>query len=373
MSLIYYVNETPIFEEEAKEKLYSGKLEKLDQALKRGVDFELQVENGSINSTDEYFKNFEPIGLGKPMSIEILTYYTGDAPKKFLGKKDLLLVSGVKSLTTHDAAPKAINQIVKKIDDYTHYEPAAFNQGSPIVYYTPALDMGTVLCSFELIADTFNESVFESVSSLLSKAGGIPVFAPASGILLAGSVISSMVANLGKAVFESKPFFKGNIDIRLDSPGQLITKSKHVGVIDPRHVKEFNDYVPKRVSDSSGSQIKLVHKNSNKEYNGDAPYVLLSINGANKDEEYKGFSPSLATASILEKFYGTESGSQTIEVLQDAMELYNDYSFYKKAKKQKERISSLNQNSNEYKNGKLLLDAYLKNIANPIFKNSFKL
>ena len=39
----------------------------------------------------------------------------------------------------------------------------------------------------------------------------------------------------------------------------------------------------------------------------------------------KAFAPTLASAAIIEKFYGVDNGSQSIEVIKDAMELYNAY------------------------------------------------
>ncbi|AUP79507.1 hypothetical protein [Flavivirga eckloniae] len=65
MSLIYYANETLIFEEEAKEKLYSGKLDKFDLALKRSDNFQLNDENEILNSIDNYFQGYEPIRTSK--------------------------------------------------------------------------------------------------------------------------------------------------------------------------------------------------------------------------------------------------------------------------------------------------------------------
>ena len=53
---------------------------------------------------------FEPIGIGKPLTVELLACYTGDAPGRsffdfIVGrtKPDMLVVSGVKTPTTFDA------------------------------------------------------------------------------------------------------------------------------------------------------------------------------------------------------------------------------------------------------------------------------
>ncbi|MGG8496264.1 hypothetical protein ACQY1Q_07585 [Tenacibaculum sp. TC6] len=371
MAAIYYVNDVPVFEDEVKEKLYSGELFLFDKAVNSGDEMNINFENGSINSNELGSIDFTPIGIGKPLSIEILTIYSGDAPERFLGKKDMLVTTGVKSIGTYDSAPKAINQIVRKVNDNQYYEPSAFNEGSPIVYYTPALDMNTILCSFHLVADTFNESIFEDVSSLLAKAGGIPVFAPAASVLLAGSTLASIASKLGKAIFESKPFFKGDFNIRLDTPGQIPTKAKYVLITDNKFEKEFINYKPGNIviDDSNHTKVRLVHKTTNKEYSGDAPYILISLDGRER-EDLKNFKPTHASAAIMEQFYGTETNSQSIEVVQDALMLYNDFHYFEKAKKQKEKLEGLAEDSEAYKSIKLLYDAYVKNINSDIFTNN---
>ncbi|MDC7996901.1 hypothetical protein [Gilvibacter sediminis] len=367
MALIYYVGDVPVFEDEAKRKTLTGELEAFNKAVTEGTDFHLTVDHGEIKAQEFERPDFKPIEIGKPLSIEILTVYTGDAPNKFLGKKDLLVVSSVKSVITHNEAPKAINQIVKRIEDNTYYEPSARNQGSPIVYYTPALDMGTILCSFSLVADTFNEETFGNIAGLLSKAGGIPVFAPASSVLLAGSLISGMIGKLGKALFESKPYFRGDLDIRLDSPGQIVAKSRHIAIIDPRHSYEFKDYIPQEVHFGGATEMRLVHKTSKKSYGGDAPYILISLDGRER-ADLKSFTPTIASASILEKFYGTDAQGQTIEVIQEALELYNDLKYREKANELSKKLNELDENSQEYKSVQKLLEAYKKNIQTELLK-----
>jgi hypothetical protein len=367
MALIYYMGDTPVFEEEAKQKQFSGEMEAFNNALLNGSSYNLNVDHGQIMAQEFDRPDFKPIEIGKPLSVEILTVYSGDSPNRFLGKKDLLVTSGVKSIITHNEAPKAINQIVKKIEDNTHYVPSAYNVGCPVVYYTPALDMGTILCSFSLVADTFNEDTFENISGLLSKAGGIPIFAPASTVLLAGSLISGMIGKLGKAIFESKPFFRGDLNIRLETPGHIITKSRHIAIIEPSQIQEFNDFVPREVQFGGNSQIRLVHNTNGESYDGDAPYILVSLDGRERND-LKSFSPTLASAAMLEKFYGTESQGQTIEVIQEAMELYSDLKYREKASNLKEKLSGMDGNSEEFKNSQKLLGAYLKNIQNDLLK-----
>ena len=55
-----------------------------------------------------------PIGIGKPLSIEILSFYTGKFEKKLIGNKDerqLLIVSAIKNIEDTFSSEKLDGQI----------------------------------------------------------------------------------------------------------------------------------------------------------------------------------------------------------------------------------------------------------------------
>lgn len=132
---------------------------------------------------------FQPIGIGKPMSVEIAYVYTGglSAPSFFGNRPDMLIASAVKRLPVFEAAPRAINCLFRKVaQSFRFCDIAAAEPGTPLIYHTPALsDRGTTL-TIEFVFDHFPEEAITQVSSLLSSAAGIPVFAPATGYLMAG-------------------------------------------------------------------------------------------------------------------------------------------------------------------------------------------
>ena len=112
---------------------------------------------------------YEPVGIGKPLGIEILTVYTGDAPVGGLfgnKKKDLLVVSGVKGPETFAAAPRAINQMRDDVGSKVYLQGSAFAEGSTIVYYTPSLINASLFTSVEMVFDQFNEAIFEEVAGM---------------------------------------------------------------------------------------------------------------------------------------------------------------------------------------------------------------
>lgn len=66
--------------------------------------------------------DFEPVGIGKPLTIEIRHIYTGQYPKtRSFGRggqrrnQGMLVTSAMKSIATFDAAPRAVNFLTKNV------------------------------------------------------------------------------------------------------------------------------------------------------------------------------------------------------------------------------------------------------------------
>lgn len=338
------------------------------------VDIEELTEKFTLGGLSERelseldMPGFVQVGIGKPMTVEILTVYTGDAPKKFFGgKPDLMVVSGIKSFQTFDAAPRAINLIHENITDKQYLEPGAFSNGSPVVYYTPCLDSSTVFLSFELVVDSIRKDSIETVANMFKAAAGLPVFVPANAYLLAGATILKIVGDLVNA-FETAPYLSGSIDLRFMTSGLPVFRSGHYVMYNDGDKAEFGDYKIGPVGDGLGNQrTALIHCDTEEEYKGDAPYIILNIDGRERPE-LDGYTPKLASASILEQFYGRNQGKQVISSLEKALELYNDLIYREKAERILMKIGDLRPNTDEFIIARALFEAYNRNIKNKLFR-----
>src|ERR1700761_9185362 len=95
---------------------------------------------------------FTPIGIGKPLSVEIVTMYVGNHMSTFLDNdKNVLLVSGVKAIQTFNAVARAMNYTKQNVKNFEYPAFSGFQDGTSIVYYTQALDTETILITFEFI------------------------------------------------------------------------------------------------------------------------------------------------------------------------------------------------------------------------------
>ena len=160
MSPFFVLGRALVDAAELEERLAAGAVDRFIRAARADPSATLALGGRSLRASDlarpEGAPAFTPVGIGRPLSLEILTAYVGDAPARFRlgGRPDLLIASAVKSLATFDAAPRAIHQIVPRVEDHRVLTPSALRQGSPIVYYTRSVVDATVLCAFEFATDT---------------------------------------------------------------------------------------------------------------------------------------------------------------------------------------------------------------------------
>lgn len=393
MAYSFVIGDTLVHPEEYLDKMHSGELGRFRTSLNRRSNAlakdaiprprkpaELAFSNGIITADDvisarkDQAPDFQAVGIGKPLSIEIASIYTGDAPGTALGQPPSLLVaSAVKSLVTFDVAPRAINQLIGKIEDFTCYVPSALTEGCPVVYYTPALADETLLCSFELVAETFRKTTVEMISKLLASAGGLPVFAPASLYLMAGSALVKIAGDLGKLVLQKQPFLRDDLNLQFATPGIHPSIAHATVIYNQKDEAELTAYKLGRVGLPGRERQVLIHPQTGEEYRGAAPYMVALIDGRSRPD-LASFTPHLATAAVLSRFYkaseDTEARLDTI--FTDAMGLYNDYTFRQKAEGLKAQIAALNPEMENYAREKSrlekLMNACKDNVRNEALK-----
>jgi hypothetical protein len=341
-------------------------LTKSDKSMKFGDEV---IEVNKLASTQKALRSdFQPIGIGKPLSIEITTVYSGKY-KKFLGaKKDAIVVSGVKNAQTFQGTSRAINIKTSNVNENDYLKFTAFEDGTRYVYYTPAMDANSMQVSFEIMFDNFDTALFETISALLTSAAGVPVFLPAAAYLLGGAQLVNIGSKLGDALFSGQPHLTGTIAIEFDSPLIPATEPKEFIIYRDADKGEFDNLEVGLFKDSNPA-LRLVKKADGSEYKGDAPYMIVILNGA-KRQDLESFAPTLASASVLKKFYGPANRiGEVTTVLQDAMKLYNDSNYRLKGEKLKKQMDAVaDKTSDEYKKLKQLYDAYAANIGNDNLK-----
>ena len=299
----------------------------------------------------KYQFSFKEIGIGKPLLVQIYTMYTGKHPSKFgLGAPRLLVSSTVKEAKSavSTKTPKAVNQLVNQIKDnqYLHIDPA--NIGTPYVYYSPAMVEQKIDISISFDIKKFDDKLFEQLSNALKSAGALPVFAPASVYLFSASSVINFGKGLGKIFIEDEGYMNGVLNIEFNGPfGAFLPKWYCIcNTADENEFKELNLF-------KDNKNHVFLGKSEDEKYDGDAPYVIVVVDGR-KNDSLNGFQPLIASAEILEDFYGNDPGENVTQVITDAMSLYNDLIHNKAAMEIKGKIAELDPDKDREKIEELL-------------------
>ena len=309
---------------------------------------------------------FKPIGLCLPLTIMIREVYTGKYPKTniFSGKKGMLITSAVKSIATFEAKPKAINFLQNEIGSHHRTSrPSASTQGTPIIFYSPALLERALTLDLTMVFDNFPKEIFEQVGNFFSSAAGLPIFLAQSAYLVGAGMLLKLIGDAGEAIFDGNPSFNSSdaIDIFLPGsppmlPGFALITSGNVDELDQNFRDAYKINSEGKVVDSAGKQ-----------YTGDVPYIVISLDGT-KSEELESFTPTAASAAVLSKFFGVKNKQeQSLDVLLNALKLYNDFSYRKQIDQLDEKIATTTDKDEKAAFQKKR-DALLKNIGENLLK-----
>lgn len=321
----------------------------------------LRLARGGSESAGASAAIASPIGIGKPLSVEITYVYTGVLSKKGWDKPDMLLASSVKRLPLYDAAPRAIQALLQSLPENHGMGSLPANvPGTPLVFHSPSLTDRGVTVTIEMVFDRFPSEAFDQVGNMLATAAGIPVFAPASAYLMAGSVIVKLVSKVAEAIVDGRPTFLQNLNINVDrplyedtSPG-LILLTPAGGLADGLAAGRYTVNVERGLIDTAGQA-----------YGGPDPYVVVGLDGSPRPD-YSNFTPTMATASILDRFlHAGEGRPTTTGLIVDALKAYNDVQYRLLADSARKRLAGIAEpDGPEAKQLKTLIDAYIKNIGN---------
>ncbi len=308
---------------------------------------------------------FAPIGIGKPLSIELRHVYTGRHPKRswFDSDKDLLVTSAMRGIGTYEAAPRALNILRQDVTARTDIrDPQATREGTPLIFYTPALTELHSVLDLELVFDEFPKGLFDVLGETAGKAASIRIFMPASGYLVAAGELLKLAGKVGEALFEGKPRFKQTVALTLDRPGDIPASADFRLVMEDAHLEEIE---AEYMVDATG---KLVSRETRAPYRGDHPYVVIMLDGP-KREEYEGFAPTAVTVATLERFYGKgERFSQSLEALTGALQLHSDWQLRARAERLAERIKASAEGTPEREALEARYEALCVNISEKLLR-----
>jgi len=267
---------------------------------------------------------FAPIGLGKPLTILIRDVYTGRHPKKGVfggGGKHMAVVSALKDYATFAPSSRAVNFMEKDIAAHRRLKaPAATSAGTNIVAYSPAVLSDQLHYTIEMTFDRFPEGLFDAISGAFKTAANLPVLLPAQNYLLAAGGVIKIVSDWGNALADGKAAFSVTDTLDFNIPGSIAPSADFRVLGSEEH--EGLKYDPGRG----------LLKADGKPYDGDEPYVVVSLDGAPRPA-LETFAPTLATAEQLKQFFAMKDGAEaSIEAVVEGLKLANDLKYRNQAK-----------------------------------------
>jgi hypothetical protein len=307
-----------------------------NEFLTRATEIEQSVsfDVGTVAPGDAV-RPFANIDFGKPLNVLIRRVYTGRFPEKkiFGSRKPMLITSAIKDISTTSAAAQAVNVLKQAVQPHSAFSgPSAREEGTSLLYYSPAVASSLITLSIQMVFDDFDEEIFTRASQLFTNLSGVPIFVPASGYLLGAASILKLASDVGSALFSGHPALDESIELdfsfgggSIPQPGFWVLTSNP---IDLRNL-QFDP--------TSG----LVDKTTGKGYDGDEPVVVLSIDGS-QQPSLTNFAPLMASASLLGRFFSQKQGSEVMmDTVLSAMKLFNDFTYRKKAEELQQQLATL--------------------------------
>ncbi|TWU57614.1 hypothetical protein [Rubripirellula reticaptiva] len=368
MGMFYAYGGALIDENEIQAKTESGEFASFARsAMKAPADASIDFSTGRLTAADlrgpmvspvATRTPFEAIGIGKPLTIEIRHIYTGRYPKRnlFHRSSDMIVTSAIKSSPVLSEASTAINMMRKDVCPRTGFStPHADEFGTPVVFYTSALTQRNSSLTIKFGFDEFPGDELERFGQILADAAGMPLFAAAGLQLHGASAIAKLVGRLGESLFDRRAAFRATESITFARPGSTIPVANFALMMqddeDERRIL--------RTHVISGG--RLVHAETNRPYDGDIPYVVISLDGRRNDELKHFMSESAVSVMLSDLTSGAGVDSAHMDELREAVAVYHDYRLRRRADRIADKMSHESPESYE---GKRLAIEYSALVAN---------
>lgn len=335
-----------------------GRTEFLSRSPERGRAKQPGCSAPSCHTT----RDFADVGFGKPMSIVLRYVYTGQHLQEATGSNSIpmLLKSSINDISTFGAFTRALNMLKQRIGQKSRPCGPDFNEaGTALIYYTPAITSQRIAITIELILRDFDSHLFSIASQLFSSLSGIPIFQPASAYLMGASTVVKLADDIGQSILNEKPTVQQQftLDFALDGATILVPS---IWIVSQNPI-DLAGYTFHAVEG-------LVSRGKRKPYDGEEPYVALSIH-SRMQQTLSNFTPLLVTASILAQLYNQKDGIAvgTGSIL-SGVTLVGDLINRKKAEDVQQRLAVVQPGSRDYSMLNSQLAVFSANIREPLLR-----
>jgi roadblock/LC7 domain-containing protein len=323
------------------------------------LDFTAPAPAAPLFVKDDGVTPLAPIGFGLPMTVDIRHVYSGNVGVRNIdGTGDIAVMSSVKDWSVFKAAGRALNFVAIHNGKHSNLTgPGALTDGTRVIAYQKAVVAKQVLLTVELTAAGKQDGILSQLGSAFTAAAGVPLFMPYAGALLAAGQIVPIVGKLADAISGSHSPWSLPAEINFGLPGTQPSVAEFKLLASA--AADFTGYTfvaGRGLVDAQGAV-----------YSGDEPYVVVAIYG-DLDSDLEGFTPAIAGADLMKRFYEAQSGSGAVlSDLVDLMKVASDVKFRDQAMALKTQIDAAPANSDTTELKKKY-DAAVANIDNPALR-----
>lgn len=273
---------------------------------------------------------FQPIGINKPLLVEIRRVYCGAYPKgrpSRAARQSMLVTSSMKSVAQYDAQPRAVNFLTGPIGGNRSFdEVAGPENGTTLVYYSPALTSANSVITLEVGFNRFDGSMLDSIGDFLKGAGSVPAFVSHGAVLIGAGMAVNLLSDLGERFLETPPVLSVTESIDFISAGGFVPEAGFRVLVNDSFPRELLETLTVRPETG-----ELMDKTTGHIYEGEHPYVTISVDGS-EVREYDDFEPTQASAALLSQYFAIrQEGEAKLDVVLDALKLYSDLRFRREA------------------------------------------
>jgi hypothetical protein len=256
-------------------------------------------DNGVLSEPEKAHspaQDYEPVGIGKPLCVEILHVAFGDV-RDLRGKAEVLVSSWAKLGGTGSPGPRVINVMRTGVDEFEHLSSfGAAEYGNPLSYYAPSYKGERLRLSIELLEiDKLRPEGVRTLGNALGKLARLAVFAPQ----LAYMTLAPDVLKLGRKLYNllnrNDQVLLEHLDLAFDEPDLKVLTSGRFVII---HSNQRASTILRDFRLSSGSELVTETGTLAEETGMKSPYVVIRINAEEKPE-YRDFEIDHATQERL--------------------------------------------------------------------------
>ncbi len=287
----------------------------------------LSIDGTLVAPTTEHpGGDYKPVAFGKPLGVQLLTFFPGAAISEWGNRAELMLTSRIRVGPANQPAPRLIVMMLKgypfkKAEPVTDYGGDVY--GDRMLHYTKAYagqELAVTLRGVEL--DKVGPKTWEGITSTITSLGKLALFTSAAPYLAAAGLATKMAKTLISAINRNDRLIVQRTDFFFDEPNQTILQAGRYlfwrgGPSSQAMKSQF------RLSSKGDDKTNLlVDKKLGARYN-QTPYIVTQIDGKER-KEYEDFEIGAGSAELLEKWGDKDAGATIFQTIKELATQVND-------------------------------------------------